>query len=156
MRTIAKILILASAAVGAATFGVADPARASTVQCAQQPLRAETPTILVVTCIEAEGDQRRSQSTVINGADESITLMELRALISFPQYGLTDCGASRLEPGAQAVCISPWVTTRTTWSATHAAAYSLVRVIEAQGRYTFLAGRIHTHFEPTGGAAVTA
>jgi hypothetical protein len=146
MRFLAKILVLTSVAAGVATVGVAGPAHASTVKCAEQALRPEAPNILIVTCAEADGDQRRGLSTVINDTDQAIELMELKSLISYPEYGLTDCGASRLESGAQAVCISPWVPATAPWSTTRAAAFSLVRVIEPQGRYTTLAANIHTTF----------
>jgi hypothetical protein len=146
MRVLAKLLILTSAAAGVATLGVAGPAHASTVKCAQQSLRPEAPDILVVTCAEAEGDQRRGLSTVINNTDQAIELTQLQSLISFPEYGLTDCGASRLEPGAQVACISPWVPATRPWATTRAAAFSLVRVIEANGRYTTLAANIHATF----------
>jgi hypothetical protein len=145
MRLLAKILVLTSAAAGVAVLGVVGPAQASTVKCAERPLRVEAPDIVIVTCAEAEGDQRRSLSTVINSTAEAIQLMDLRALISHPEYGLTDCGASRLEPGARAECVSPWVTVGR-FSGNHVAAYSLVRVIEAQGRYTSVVGIIHTTF----------
>jgi hypothetical protein len=145
MRLLAKILIITSTAAGAAVLGVVGPAQASTVKCAERPLRVEAPDIVIVTCAEAEGDQRRSLSKVINGTGEAIRLTELKALISHPDYGLTDCGASRLEPGMQAECVSPWVTVRRS-SGNHVAAYSLVRVIEAQDRYTTVVGIIHTTF----------
>jgi hypothetical protein len=143
MRTLAEFLVVASA-VGAATLGVAGPAHAGTTLCAQQPLRHDNPDILVVTCVEAEGDNRRALSTVINGAGQAIELTELESLISFPEYGSTDCGASRLEPGAQAACVSPWVTARAPWSTTRAAAFSLIRAIDAQGRYIAVVADIQT------------
>lgn len=151
MRISTKVLILTTAAAGVATLGVAGPAHASTVNCEQQQLRPETPDIVVVTCAEAEGDQRRGLSTVINNTDQAIELTELKSLISFPEYGLTDCGPSRLqpyrlEPGAQVACESPWVPARPPWNTTRAAAFTLVRVIEAQGRYTTLAAHIYTTF----------
>jgi hypothetical protein len=145
MRTLAKLMVVA-AAVGAATLGVAAPAHAGTLRCAQEPLRADTPDILIVTCAEAEGDQRRGLSTVQNGTDQAIDLTQLKALISFPEYGMTVCGPARLEPGAQFVCISPWVTSRTVWSATRAEAYSLVRVMESDGRRTAVVTNVHTTF----------
>lgn len=151
MRTLAKSLILASAAAGVATLGLASPAHASTVDCAQQQLRAETPDILIVTCTEAEGDQRRSLSTVINNTDQAIQLWELRTLISYPEYGTTDCGPSRLQPvtlapGTQTACSSPWVLARHPWTDTRAAAFTLIKVIEAQGRYTTLATHVYTYY----------
>jgi hypothetical protein len=146
MRTLAKILILASAAAGVAVIGVAGPAHADTVKCAERPLRPEAPDIVIVTCAEATGDQRRSLSTVINGTDQAIELREFKTLISYPQYGLTDCGASRLDAGTQAVCISPWVTARGPSEAGRASAFSIVRVIEAEGRHTFAIGVIDATF----------
>jgi hypothetical protein len=146
MRILAKLMVVASAVVGAATLGVAAPAHAGTLRCAQEPLRAETPDILIVTCAEAEGDQRRGLSTVQNGTDQAIDLTELKALISFPEYGMTVCGPARLEPGAQFVCISPWVTSRDAYSATRAEAYSLVRVTETNGRRTATVANVHTTF----------
>jgi hypothetical protein len=145
VRLLAKIAILACAAATTAVLGVAGPAQAGIVRCAERPLRAEAPNIVIVTCAEAEGGQRRSLSTVVNGTDQVIQLAELKALISHPQYGLTDCGVSWLGPGARAECVSPWVTVQS-FSGNHVAAYSLVRVVEAQGRYTSVVGVIHTTF----------
>lgn len=147
MRILAKILILATAAAGVAVVGVAGPAHADTVQCAERPLRPEAPDIVIVTCAEAAGDQRRSVSTVINGTDQAIELREFKTLISYPQYGLTDCGASWLAAGAHAVCVSPWVTARGPFEAARASAFSIVRVIEAQGRYTSAIGVIDATFD---------
>ncbi len=154
MRILAKILILTSAAAAVATLGVAGPAHASTVNCGQRPLRAEAPNIVIVTCAEADGDQRRSLSTVINGTDQVIELRELKSLISAPEYGLTDCGPSWLEPawleaGAQVACSSPWVPATRLGGATGAAVFTLVRVIEADGRYTTLAAPFYTTFSTT-------
>jgi hypothetical protein len=73
---------------------------------------------------------------------------ELRALISFPEYGLTECGPTRLEPRTQISCVSPWVTPKAAGSATRAAAFSIVRVIEADGRYSSAVTHIYTTFEP--------
>jgi len=145
MRLLAKIVMLTCAAAATAVLGVAGPAQASIVKCAERPLRAEAPDIVIVTCAEAEGDRRRSLSTVVNGTDQVIQLTELKALISHPQYGTTDCGVSWLGPGARAECVSPWVTVQR-FSGNHVAGYSLVRVIEAQGRYTTVVGIIHTTF----------
>jgi hypothetical protein len=151
MRILTKGLILTSAAAGVATLGLAGPAHASTVDCAQEQLRAETPDILIVTCTEAEGDQRRGLSTVINNTDQAIQLTELQSLISFPEYGTTDCGPSwaqpvTLPPGAQIACSSPWVLATHSWDRTRAAAFTLIRVIEAQGRYTTLATHVYTYY----------
>jgi hypothetical protein len=145
VRLLTKILVLATAAAGAAVVGIAGPAHASTVKCEERPLRAEAPDIVIVTCAEAEGDQRRTLSTVINGTDQTIHLLELKSLISHPQYGLTDCGASWLGPSAQVECVSPW-TTRGPYAGPHVGAFTFVRVIEAQGRYTTLAAHIYTTF----------
>ncbi|MCA2211747.1 hypothetical protein [Jidongwangia harbinensis] len=145
MRILARLMVVA-AAIGAAALGVAAPARAGTLRCAQEPLRAGTPDILIVTCAEAEGDQRRGLSTVQNGTDQAIDVTELKALISFPQYGMTVCGPARLGPGAQFVCTSPWVTSRNDWSAARAEAYSLVRVTETDGRRTAAITNVHTTF----------
>lgn len=147
MRTLAKILIVASAAAGVAVVGGAGPAHADPVQCAERPLRPEAPDIVIVTCAEAVGDQRRSRSTVINGTDQAIELRELESLISYPHYGMTDCGAFRLDAGAQAVCVSPWVTARNSYEAARASAFSLVRVVEATGRYTSAIGVIDATFQ---------
>jgi hypothetical protein len=149
MRILTKSLVLTSTVAGVATLGLAGPAHASTVDCAQQQLRAETPNILIVTCTEAEGDQRRGLSTVINNTDEAIQLTELLSLISFPEYGTTDCGPSRLQPvtlppGTQMACSSPWVVARNPWNAARTAAFTLLRVIEAQGRYTTLSVPVYT------------
>jgi hypothetical protein len=151
MRILTKSLILMFAVAGVATLGLAGPAHASSVDCAQQQLRADTPNILIVTCTEAEGDQRRGLSTVINNTDQAIQLTELVSLISFPEYGTTDCGPSRLQPvmlqpGTQLACSSPWVLAARPWNVTHAAAFTLLRVTEAQGRYTTLSVPVYTYY----------
>jgi hypothetical protein len=144
MRILAKILILASVAAGVATLGAPGTAHASTVKCDEKPLDP-VPGILVVTCAEADGDLRRTQSIVVNTSDQAVELRSLRSLISHPEYALTDCGASQLGPGAQAVCITEWVLKR---PARHngVASFTLVFAADAQGRLGGRAFNIHTTF----------
>ncbi|HEU5111338.1 MAG TPA: hypothetical protein VFT95_22585 [Micromonosporaceae bacterium] len=146
MRIPAKALILASVAAGVATLGPAGAAHASTVECAEGTMASRSlPGVLVVTCAEADGDLRRTLSTVVNNSDQTIALLSLRSLTSFPQYALTDCGASQLAPGAQAACVTGWVSAR---NATHdgVASFSLVQAVDAQGRGGTQAFNIHTRF----------
>jgi len=144
MRILAKALILASVAAGVATLGAAGTAHASTVKCDEKPMDA-VPGIQVVTCAEADGDLRRTQSIVMNNSDQTVELRSLRSLISFPEYALTDCGASQLGPGAQAVCLTEWVSTS---RAAHngVASFSLVYAVDAQGRGGIGTFNIHTTF----------
>jgi hypothetical protein len=144
MRILAKLLILASVAAGAATLGAAGTAHASTLKCDEKPMDA-VPGIVVVTCAEADGDLRRTQSIVVNNSDQAIELRSLRSLISHPEYALTDCGASQLGPGAQAVCLTEWVSTSRAWH-NGVASFSLVHAVDAQGRGSVRAFNFHTTF----------
>ncbi|MEJ3747804.1 hypothetical protein WEI85_31485 [Actinomycetes bacterium KLBMP 9797] len=144
MRILAKFLMLASVAAGVATLGAPGTAHASTVKCDEKPMDA-VPGIVVVTCAEAEGDLRRTQSIVVNNSDQTIELRSLRSLISHPEYALTDCGASQLGPGAQAVCLTEWVSTSRAWH-NGVASFSLVFAVDAQGRGGIRAFNIHTTF----------
>jgi len=144
MRVLAKILILASVAAGVATLGAAGTAHASTVKCDEKPMDA-VPGILVVTCAEADGDLRRTQSIVVNNSDQAIELRSLRSLISHPEYALTDCGASQLGPSARVVCLTGWVSTSRAWH-NGVSSFSLVHAVDAQGRGGGRAFNIHTTF----------
>lgn len=110
MRKLAKSLALTCTAVGVAAVGVAAPAQAAVARCGQVPLNEAHTRVLVVTCAEADGDQRRGRSTVVNLTDKTYQLTSLRSLISSPAYAETECGASPLRPNGRVVCVTPWVT----------------------------------------------
>jgi hypothetical protein len=144
MRILAKIMILASVVVGVATAGTAGTAHASTVRCDEKPMDA-VPGIVVTTCAEADGDLRRTQSIVVNHSDRAIELRSLLSLISFPEYALTQCGASQLGPGAQAVCVTGWVVKKPSQHS-GVASFTQVFAVDTQGRSGIRVFNIHTTF----------
>jgi hypothetical protein len=100
---------------------------------------------MVVTCAEAEGDQRRSRSVVVNHSYQAIELRSVRSLISSPDYAESKCGASRIAPGEHVICISPWVAVKRPWS-TDAGVFSLVEAVDAQGRFASHVSHLHATF----------
>jgi hypothetical protein len=132
MRKVLKAVVLTMLAC-VATLAVANPAHAAVSLCGQQALRPDLPQVLLITCAEAEGNQRRATSTLVNQSAQPIFDITLESLISSPAYGSTTCRNAVLTPGHTMSCASPWVSTQPFSRFT--SVFSLVQARDAQGRF---------------------
>jgi hypothetical protein len=103
-------LVVLVVALTAAVIAPAPAQAAITRSCGTASAAPELPQVTVLTCVDSEGDLRRSVSIVVNERTTALVLTEFLTLLSYPRYSQATC------PGAVAAqsslsCASPWVPT---------------------------------------------
>ncbi len=82
-------------------------------------------------------------------SSQSVSIQDLRTLLSFPQYGDRNRGSVLLgpagTPSATATCVSPWVPTGA-GPTNHAAIFTMVQALTSTGQFISDTSNFHAVF----------
>ncbi len=103
-------LVVLVAALTATVIAPAPAQAAITRSCGTASAAPELPQVSVLTCVDSDGDLRRSVSIVVNQRTTALLLTQFTTLLSYPRYSQAGCPGT-VAAQSSLLCASPWVPT---------------------------------------------